>query len=33
MMLVVSSEVETSRCETLSGVAGLLDPESFRRSE
>jgi len=25
MMLVMSSEVETSRCETLSGLTGFLD--------
>jgi hypothetical protein len=33
MTLVMSSEVETSRCETLSGATGFLDPESFRGSE
>jgi hypothetical protein len=30
MMLVMSSEVETSRCETLSGFAGFLDYASLR---
>jgi hypothetical protein len=30
MMLVMSSEVETSRCETLSGATGFLDYASLR---
>jgi hypothetical protein len=30
MMLVMSSEVETSRCETLDNVAGFLDFAALR---
>jgi len=30
MMLVMSSEVEASRCETLSGVIGFLDSAALR---